>query len=182
MLNLHFNGVFDSMNPASNPSAFVIILMGVSGSGKTTVGRLLAERLGWPFYDGDDFHPKSNIDKMSQGLPLNDRDRRPWLMAIHDLLVGLTARKGRAILACSALKQDYRDLIVNGMGGIKWVYLRGEYPILEERLKRRQGHHFKAALLGSQFEILEEPEDALVVQVDTPAESIVERIRGELQL
>lgn len=170
------------MNSNSTSSTSVIILMGVSGSGKSTVGRMLADRLGWPFYDGDDFHPKSNIDKMSQGMSLNDRDRRPWLLALHDLLIGLTARKGRAVLACSALKQDYRDLIVSGMEGIKLVYLKGEYPILEERLKRRQGHHFKAALLGSQFEILEEPADALVVPVDTPAEAIVDRIRRELNL
>ena len=172
------------MHPSSPPppSAYVILLMGVSGSGKSTVGKMLAERLGWPFYDGDDFHPKSNIDKMSQGLPLNDHDRRPWLLAIHDLLIGITAGKGRAVVVGSVLKQDYRDRVVEGMEGIKLVYLKGEYAILEERLKRRQGHPFKAALLGSQFEILEEPAEALVVRVDTSPESIVNRIVKELGL
>ncbi|MDQ3003398.1 MAG: gluconokinase [Fibrobacterota bacterium] len=168
--------------PPSPANACVLLLMGVSGSGKTTVGKMLAERLGWPFYDGDDFHPKSNVDKMSQGLALNDRDRGPWLLALHDLLIGITARKGCAVLAASVLKQDYRDRVAKGIGGIKLVYLKGEYPILQERLKRRQGHPFKAALLGSQFEILEEPADALLVRVDTPAESMVDCILKEMTL
>ena len=160
----------------------VIVLTGVSGSGKTTVGRLLSARLGWPFYDGDDFQPKGNLDKMAQGMPLNDRDRRPWLLAIHNLLAGLSAKGGHAVVACSALKQDYRDLLLNGLDGIRLVYLKGEYAILEERLKHRQGHFFKAGMLGSQFEILEEPEDALTVHVDTTPDSIVARIRKELAI
>lgn len=169
----------DASTPRPN---CVILLMGLSGSGKTTVGKTLADLLGWPFYDGDDFQPKGNLDKMKQGLPLNDRDRRPWLLAMHNLLIGLNAKKGRGVLACSALKQDYRDLLMDGLDGIKLVYLKGEYPILEERLKRREGHFFKAGLLGSQFEILEEPESALVIPVDTPVESIVARIRKELAI
>ncbi|MDB5105090.1 MAG: carbohydrate kinase, thermoresistant glucokinase family [Fibrobacteres bacterium] len=165
--------------PKAGP-ACVIVLMGVSGSGKTMVGKLLADQLGWPFYDGDDFQPKDNVAKMSQGVPLNDRDRRPWLLALHNLLVGLTAKRSCAVLACSALKQDYRDLLVSGMDGIKWVYLKCDYRILEARLKNRKGHFFKAAMLDSQFEILEEPEDALTVHVDCPPDSIVARIRKEL--
>ena len=160
----------------------VIVLTGVSGSGKTTVGRLLAASLGWPFYDGDDFQPNDNLAKMAQGMALNDRDRRPWLLAINNLLAGLAAKRGHAVVACSALKQDYRDLLVNGLQGIRLVYLKGEYAILEERLKHRQGHFFKAGMLGSQFEILEEPEEALVVRVDNPPEAIVEHIRKGLGL
>jgi carbohydrate kinase (thermoresistant glucokinase family) len=160
----------------------ILILMGVSGSGKTTVGKLLAARLGWPFYDADDFQPKDNLAKMAQGLPLNDRDRRPWLLAIHDLLVGLAARGGRAVVACSALKRDYRDLLCAGVGCARIVYLKGEFAILRERLERRQGHYFKAALLGSQFEIIEEPEDALTVNVDNPPVVIAESILTGLGL
>jgi gluconokinase len=160
----------------------ILLLIGVSGSGKTTIGKMLAAQLDWPFYDGDDFQPKDNVAKMAQGMPLNDRDRRPWLLAIHDLLVGIRAKRGHAVVACSALKQDYRDLLLKGMEGIRPIYLKGEYAILEERLKRRQGHFFKAGLLGSQFEILEEPEDAVAVNVDAPPESIVARIRKELAL
>jgi len=160
----------------------VILLIGVSGSGKTTLGRLLAGQLGWPFYDGDDFQPKVNLDKMEQGMPLNDRDRRPWLLAMHNLLVGLAAKKGKAVLACSALKQDYRDLLVNGLEGYRLVYLKGSFSLLEERLKSRHGHFFHPALLGSQFEILEEPEEAFVVDVASAPEDIVSRIRTEFGL
>jgi gluconokinase len=160
----------------------IILLMGVSGCGKSTVGRMLADHLGWPMYDGDDYQPKDNVAKMAQGMPLNDKDRRPWLLAIHDLLVGIKAKRGYAVVACSALKRDHRDLLLKGMDGIRIVYLKGEYAILEERLKRRQGHFFKASLLGSQFEILEEPEDALTVNVDNPPEVIAAGIRKSLDL
>lgn len=163
-------------------SPSILILMGVSGSGKTTIGKLVSGKLGWPFYDADDFQPKDNLAKMAQGLPLNDRDRRPWLLAIHDLLVGLAARGGRAVIACSALKRDYRDLLCAGVGCARFVYLKGEFAILRERLERRQGHYFKAALLGSQFEIIEEPEDALTVNVDNPPEVIAESILTGLGL
>lgn len=168
---------------ASTGSACIVVLMGVSGSGKSLVGRLLADGLRWPFYDGDDFHPKDNIAKMAQGLPLNDRDRRPWLAAMHNLLVGLCAKGGRAVLAASVLKQDYRDLLINGVeGGVRFVYLKGEYALLEDRLRHRHGHFFRPGLLGSQFEILEEPADALVVRVDNPPEAVVEAIRKGLGL
>jgi carbohydrate kinase (thermoresistant glucokinase family) len=160
----------------------IIVLMGVSGCGKTTIGRMLSDLLKWPFYDGDDFQPKDNVNKMAQGLPLNDRDRRPWLMAMRNLLLGIRAKQGKAVLTCSALKQDYRDLLADGLDRIRWVYLKGEYALLEERLKRRQGHYFPASMLGSQFEILEEPTDALVVPVDMPPDSIVASIRKGLDL
>ncbi len=170
------------MTSTSGPIASIVILMGVSGCGKTTIGKQLAGALRWPFYDGDDFQPNGNINKMAQGLPLNDRDRRPWLMAIRNLLIGIRAKQGRAVLACSALKQDYRDLLSDGLERVRWIYLKGEYAMLEDRLKRRQGHYFKAAMLGSQFEILEEPADALVVPVDSPPDSIIASIRKGLEL
>jgi gluconokinase len=163
-------------------SSRIILLMGVAGSGKTTIGKLLAERLRWHFYDADDFHPQGNLAKMAQGLPLNDRDRRPWLLAIHDLLAGLAARSGKAVVACSALKQDYRDLLCAGHKGIGLDYLKGEFALLEDRLRRRPGHFFKAAHLGGQFEILEEPMDAFTVDVDNPPETIVDRILKGLSL
>ena len=170
------------MSSEPKQSPLILLLMGVSGCGKSTVGRMLAEQLGWPMYDGDDYQPKGNVAKMAQGMPLNDRDRRPWLLAIHDLLVGIKAKRGYAVVACSALKQDYRDLLLDGMEGIRLVYLKGEYAFLEERLKRRQGHFFKASLLGSQFEILEEPEDAVIVNADNPPEAIIAGIRESLGL
>jgi len=170
------------MNSDEKRPQSILILMGVSGSGKTTVGKLLSAKLGWPFYDADDFQPKDNLAKMAQGLPLNDRDRRPWLLAIHDLLVGLAARRAKAVIACSALKRDYRDLLCAGVDGARFVYLKGEFAILRERLERRQGHFFKAALLGSQFEIIEEPEDALMVNVDNPPDAIMESILTGLGL
>lgn len=160
----------------------IVLLMGVSGSGKTTIGKLLAERLGWHFYDADDFQPRDNLAKMAQGLPLNDRDRRPWLLAIHDLLAGLAAKSRQAVVACSALKQDYRDLLSAGITGLGYVYLKGDFALLEDRLRRRTGHFFKPGLLGTQFEILEEPADALTVNVDNPPDSIVERILKGLGL
>lgn len=158
----------------------IIILMGVSGCGKTLVGGRLAEALQCPFYDGDDFQPQHNLEKMGQGMPLNDRDRRPWLAALRNLLVGLKAKQGRAVLACSALKQDYRDLLADGLEGIRFVYLKAGYAVLEDRLKRRAGHYFKVGLLGSQFEILEEPADALVVDANAAAESVVAAVLAGL--
>ena len=170
------------MEPDTATSPRIILLMGVSGSGKTTLGKLLSARLHWPFYDADDFQPKDNLAKMAQGMPLNDRDRRPWLLAIHNLLVGLKAKGGKAVVACSALKRDYRDLLCAGLAGIRLVYLKGGFALLRDRVAARQGHFFRASLLGSQFEILEEPEDALVVEVDNPPEVVADRILAGLGL
>ncbi len=168
------------MAPGLPSSLRILLLMGGSGSGETTLGKLLLARPGWPFYDADDFHPRENLAKMAQGMPLNDADRRPWLMALHGLLAGLSGTGGRAVVACSALKGEYREILCAGLRDFRFIYLKAGFALLQGRLERRQGHFFGAGMLGSQFEILEEPEGALVVDVDAPPEAIVERILAGL--
>jgi gluconokinase len=160
----------------------VVVLMGISGSGKSTIGQQLAARLRWPFYDGDDFHSAENVAKMSQGVPLDDDDRRPWLQAMRDELTRVLASGGHAVLAASLLKQQYRDLILSGLSDTRLVYLQADPLVIEERLKNRQGHFFESRLLASQLEILEKPEDASVVSVNGPTASVVARIVDELAL
>lgn len=160
----------------------IIILMGVAGVGKTTVGEILAEELSWVFYDGDDFHPQSNIDKMKEGIPLTDEDRQPWLDALRKL-IGDHLRQGKqAVISCSALKQSYRDYLVDGYEGIKLVYLKGNPGLIRARLKERLGHFMKVDLLLSQFETLEEPEDVLTIDASESPENIARQIRKELSL
>jgi len=155
----------------------IIIVMGVSGSGKTTVGRLLAERLSWPFYDGDDSHPAANVAKMSAGLPLTDEDRAGWLAALAALLRSRIAEGGSAVLACSALKQNYRRQLNVDPNQVRFVFLKGDYELIWERMKERPGHYMKADMLASQFAALEEPGDEALTSdiTSTPAE-IVEQI------
>lgn len=160
----------------------VIVLMGVSGSGKTTVGERLAEELGWPFYEGDDLHPPANVDKMSQGIPLDDSDRLPWLNRLRDLIHEHLAAGKNAIVASSALKKWYRQHLAQGSDEVCFVYLKGDYDLIEERMEWRQDHFMKANLLESQFETLEEPQNALVVDVSQPPEAIVRYIREKLRL
>jgi gluconokinase len=161
----------------------VIILSGVSGAGKTTLGRLLAAELGWHFYDADDFHPQVNIDKMRRNLPLTDADRRPWLEKLASLIDGWIEKHEDAVLACSALKESYRRLLRVDNDAVKLVYLKGGYAVLRERLKRRHGHFMAAALLKSQFAALEEPQgNAIVVQVDQTPPEIIKEIRDALKL
>lgn len=160
----------------------VVVLMGISGSGKSTIGRQLASRLLWPFYDGDDFHPAENVAKMSTGDPLDDRDRGPWLRAMRDTLESLLANGGQAVLAASLLKQQYRDAVLSGLSNVRLIYLKADPRLIDERLKKRQGHFFKSALLDSQLQILEEPGDAVVLSVDAPAASVVASILRELRL
>ena len=133
----------------------IIILFGVSGSGKTTIGRLLAQELGWKFYDADKFHSAPNLEKMRQGIALTDADRGPWLKRLRELLRECMARKENAILACSALKEKYRAFLQLN-GEIRWIYLKGEYDLIVDRLEQRRSHFMNANLLRNQFEILEE--------------------------
>lgn len=160
----------------------LIVLMGVAGSGKTTIGTLLGQRLGIPFFDGDDFHPPENRAKMAAGQPLTDDDRRPWLARINVHLRELERTDTGAIVACSALKQQYRDILAEGLTSLRFVYLRGTPALIAERMRARQGHFMPPALLDSQFATLEEPRDATVVEVDAGPEEVVARIIGALSL
>jgi carbohydrate kinase (thermoresistant glucokinase family) len=160
----------------------VIILMGVSGSGKTTVGRLLASQLGWQFYEGDDFHPQANIDKMQQGIPLTDDDRWPWLAALRAVIDLCSAQGTNAVLVCSALKQSYRDYLMRDHHEITLVYLKGTYDLLYQRLAQRQGHFMPKDLLISQFATLEEPQQGLTVDVANAPERLVAEVRQALQV
>ena len=153
------------------------LVMGVAGSGKTTVGRLLAERLRWEFLDADDFHPSANIAKMEAGIPLDDSDRAPWLSALNEALTSSLAAGRHPVLACSALKESYREVLRRGIDGLQIVYLKGGYELLWSRLANRKGHYMKPELLRSQFEALEEPSDALVVNVRLGVERIVDEIK-----
>ena len=158
-----------------------IIIMGVSGSGKTTVGTLLAKELGWQFYDADDFHPPANREKMQQGIALNDEDRAGWLAALQGLLRE-HAEEGRAcVLACSALKQRYRDTLAVHET-VRFVYLHGSFDQIETRMKRRKDHYMPVQLLQSQFEALEEPREAVIVEISHAPEEIVHIIRKGFDL
>jgi len=159
----------------------VVLVMGVEGSGKTSVGQLLAQTLGWRFVDADDFHSASNKEKMSRGVPLDDADRGPWLCAIHDFVVDQT-RKGRnVVLACSALKQSYRQQLQQGME-MKIVFLKGSFDLFYSRLQKRQAHFARETLLASQFASLEEPTDAVTIDASLPEAEIVKQIKSTLPL
>ena len=153
----------------------ILIVMGVAGSGKSTVGRLLAERLGWPFLDGDDLHPAENVEKMRRGVPLTDADRLPWLERLREVV----SRSERAVLACSALKESYRTILSGGDPRVRFVYLRADPALLASRLETRTGHFFARTLLESQLAALEEPAPAsmaIVVDASQPAEAAVRAI------
>lgn len=156
----------------------VYLVMGVSGSGKSTVGRALAQRLGVPFYDGDDFHPAANVAKMSRGIPLDDADRVPWLARLHDLIAGHLARGTTAVIACSALKKQYRDQLRAGNEGVDIIYLQGSYALIRQRMAARPDHFMPAGMLRSQFDALEPPapHSAFCVDVDQSVDSIVDHI------
>jgi len=157
----------------------IIILMGVSGAGKTVVAQLLAEELGWSFYDADDFHPRSNIEKMTRREALSDEDRRPWLEALSALIAQKLASGDNAILACSALKSEYREyLLIDPQ--VRLVYLKGSFSLIQQRLDDRRGHFMTAALLQSQLDALEEPSDAIVVDVSASPQELVRAIRAKL--
>jgi gluconokinase len=154
--------------------------MGVSGAGKTTVGRLLSETLGWPFFDADDFHPPENIEKMRRGTPLTDQDRWPWLDRLNALLKDSAARGGSVLLACSALKQRYRERLAKGCRDVRWIYLKGDFALIRSRLESRKGHYMKAGLLESQYAALEEPRDAIELDVAADPATIAARAAAAL--
>jgi gluconokinase len=164
----------------SHPDATmtVLVIMGVSGSGKTTIGLALARRLSFEFIEGDEFHSRANREKMHAGLPLTDEDRKPWLDALRSRITAMLARKGNAVLTCSALRQSYRDSLA--MPGVRFVYLRVSERVARERLAKRRGHFFNPALLESQFATLEEPRDALAVDADLPELEVTQQIVRDL--
>jgi gluconokinase len=155
--------------------------MGVAGAGKTSVGKLLASQLGWKFADGDDYHPAENVEKMRNGIPLTDADRAPWLEILRSLVGGWIAERESAVLACSALKGAYRERL-HVSPEVRVVYLKGSVALLRRRMRARQGHFMREEMLQSQLASLEEPEDALVVDVDRSPEEIVAEIRRKLSL
>lgn len=162
----------------------IIVLMGPAGAGKTTVGLALAQSLGWRFLDADDFHSPANVEKMRRGVGLTDDDRAPWLAAMHDALEQALATDSRVILACSALKEEYRRALTPASAGprIRFVYLHADEATLRERLAHRTGHYAGPQLLASQLDTLEEPRDALWVDASRPPAEIVLQIRDAFAL
>jgi len=159
----------------------IVLLMGPAGSGKTTVGELLASQLGWEFADGDNFHSPANIEKMARSVPLDDNDRIPWLNSIREAMEQWNAQRRNVVLACSALKKSYRDRL-QIISGVKLFYLKGTYDLLLERLHSRKGHYATEQLLASQIADLEEPADAITVDVAHSPEEVVAEIRKQLAL
>lgn len=160
----------------------VVVVMGVSGSGKSTVGKLLANRLGWSFRDGDEFHPAANVAKMRSGMPLNDEDRHPWLLSIQSFMRHTHADGQSAVIACSALKAAYRDLLLAGEPWVRFVFLNGSRELLAERMRARSGHFMPATLLDSQLATLEPPDGALALDVSHPPDQLADQIVTELGL
>jgi gluconokinase len=160
--------------------SMALVVMGVSGCGKTTVGRLLAQRLDWPFFDADDLHSAENIEKMRRAIPLTDDDRASWLDTLANLLKTQLAAGQSMVLACSALRQVYREHIRGGQNSVYFIYLKGNYELILKRLQQRRGHYMPPAMLSSQFATLEEPEDALTIEINDSPAQITDQIIHEL--
>jgi gluconokinase len=158
----------------------VVVLMGVTGTGKTTIGKQLADDLGWEFFDADDFHPPANREKMHAGIPLTDADRWPWLRALRRAIEQAIEDGRGAVVACSALKASYRDVLAGGLSGVRFVLLDGDREVLAARLAHRHHEFMNPTLLDSQLETLERPPDAVVIDIDLPVAEQVRRIRSEL--
>jgi gluconokinase len=158
-----------------------VVVMGVTGAGKTTIGELLAAELGWPFADADQFHPKDNVEKMSLGIALTDADRAPWLAAMRVAIQQWVSQNQSVVLACSALKQAYRDELNVGPE-VRFVYLHGNYEAVAQQLRLRHGHFATETILADQFVALEEPKDAVVIDIGRDPESMVKGIRAQLGL
>jgi len=152
-----------------------IIYMGVSGCGKTTVGKMTAEALGVPYYEGDVYHPQDNVEKMSRGIPLNDEDRDQWLQKLSDLLQEKLAKGESGVLSCSALKEKYRDRLNVDPQRVHFIYLKGPYELILNRMTARSAHYMPAELLQSQFDTLEEPEDIFTIDIDQSPEAILNK-------
>lgn len=150
--------------------------MGVSGSGKTTLGKALAQRLGWDFFDADDFHPPQNIAKMESGILLDDSDRAPWLASLHERLLPTLNADRHPVLACSALKDHYRMQLLEGIDDITIIFLKGDYDLIWKRMSERRGHYMKPEMLRSQFDDLEEPENALTLDVSMGLEEMIDEL------
>jgi gluconokinase len=177
----------EGRNPAASRAwelrdPVVVLIMGVSGSGKTTIGKMLAESLTWEFADADPFHPPENIARMKAGIPLTDEDRAPWLAAIRAHIDRTLARGESGVVTCSALKERYRRALIADPARVKLVHLTGDPKLLRERLEQRKGHYMKAAMLESQLADLEPPQDALTIDVAHSREEIVAEIRRSLGL
>ena len=159
----------------------VIVLMGVSGSGKTTVGKLLAEALGAQFAEGDAYHPPENVEKMRRGIPLDDADRWPWLEILSAEIDRWLAAEKTMVLACSALKRSYRDVLAKGRPEVRFVYLEGDEALIRSRLDQRRGHYMPPSLLKSQIATLEPPADAIAIDIAGSPQAIVAEIRRRLK-
>lgn len=168
----------------SPPHPLVVVVTGVAGSGKSTVGAALADRLGWEFFDGDDFHPATNVDKMRHGVPLDDDDRAPWLARLQDLVHTRVDMGAPAVLACSALKRSYRTMLRAGLphDTVRFVHLDVDAATLASRMQARKGHYMPPSLLASQLDALEKPtpDEALVVDATGPVASVVDEVVAQL--
>jgi len=162
------------------PAGFLI--MGVAGSGKSTLGNALAQKLGWEFFDADDFHSEENIAKMKAGIPLSDPDRMPWLIALNHRLLSTLEEKLHPVLACSALTETYRRQLLAGTHDIEIIHLRGTYDLIWSRIAAREGHYMKSNMLQSQFETLEEPDDALDLDITMPLDEMLDTILAKYSL
>ncbi len=160
--------------------AQIIVIMGVAGAGKTTIGELLAARLGWTYHDADAFHPPANVVKMRNGMPLTDEDRAPWLARLNELAKSASGAGQSIIIGCSALKARYREQLAADIDAMRFVFLKGSQDLIAQRLAARRGHFMPPGLLDSQFAALEEPADAIVVSIDRTPAAIVEEIVGAM--
>ena len=158
----------------------IILIMGIRGSGKTTIGKLLSEETQINYYDADDFHPQSNIHKMTNNIPLTDKDRLPWLESLAKK-IAIWESSGGAILACSALKEDYRKILSSASKNVFWVYLSGSYNLIKSRIENRTGHFMNTSLLESQFHTLEAPNYGLEISIEHPPKEIINRIISKLK-
>ena len=158
----------------------IIILMGVTGAGKTAIGKMLAEELEYAFYEGDEFHSQNNIEKMNHGIPLDDNDRLPWLLSIRGLIENCAQEKKNAVITCSALKSSYRSILIKNENEINLIYLKGDRDMIQTRLETRKNHFMNPGLLASQFDILEEPKNAIYADISKDEKTIVESIRLKL--